>query len=76
MQSTQPSSDEWSDDAIKTLLEYGGWKLHWSAFDEGWVATPPGLAIGAVFSTLAGVHEYFLNHSKWYHDDGPDISKS
>ena len=76
MQSTQPSSDEWSDDAIKTLLAYAGWDLEWSDDDGMWMASPPHQIVAALFHTLQDVHEYFLYFSKWHHNDYDDVSKS
>lgn len=73
MQSTQPSSDEWSDDAIKTLLAYGGWQIEWSDEDEMWIIYPPQhTLVGSMFATLKDVHAYYLDYMKWWHDDCPE----
>lgn len=70
MPSTQPSSDEWDDDAIKTLLEYGGWELRWFDDESQWIAVPANseFGVGVLFGTLKEVYEYYLNYMKWWHD--------
>jgi hypothetical protein len=74
MPSTQPSSDEWDDDAIKTLLAYGGWDLEWSTEDNYWVVYPPEhKIIGTMFSTLQDVYDYYLNYMKWWNDGNPEV---
>jgi len=74
MQSTQPSSDAWSDDAIKTLLAYGGWDLEWSDEEGMWVVHPAEQKIvGTMFSTLQEVHAYYLDYMKWWNDGDPEV---
>ena len=73
MQSTQQNSDQWSDDAIKTLLAYGGWSLEWSDDDGQWlVHVPQHSIVGALFPTLQDVHAYYLDYMKWWHDGQPE----
>ena len=73
MQSTQPSSDEWSDDAIKMLLEYGGWRLLWEPQINQWLVYVSEHSINAAsFDTLQEVHAYYLDHMKWVHSGYPE----